>query len=117
VVDGCGQNSRFNGFFAVSKAAEAADATNAREVTGLKPGANESANERKTCHHDFEDTRKSAALSPQTRRGKFSPAGKINQPGEHDQDQHDKHDRRLAHLLLMPGKTRFSAVFKHGFVP
>jgi hypothetical protein len=41
VVDGCGRNSRFNGLFAISKAAEAADATNVRDAAGLKPGANE----------------------------------------------------------------------------
>lgn len=38
--DGCGLNSRFNGFFAGSKAAEAADTTSTRNVTGLKPSVN-----------------------------------------------------------------------------
>src|ERR1039458_2741702 len=39
LVDACERNSRFNGFFATPKAAEAADATS--DATGLKPGANE----------------------------------------------------------------------------
>jgi hypothetical protein len=35
------QASRFNGFSAIPKAAEAADETGDYSVTGLKPGANE----------------------------------------------------------------------------
>jgi hypothetical protein len=44
--------SRFNGFFAGTKAAEAAGTTGRRAITGLKPGANKS----KIRQSDFENT-------------------------------------------------------------
>jgi hypothetical protein len=37
---GHAERSRFNGFFAGAKAAEAAGTASRREFTGLKPGAN-----------------------------------------------------------------------------
>jgi hypothetical protein len=52
VLDQCRQNSRFNGFAGIPKAAEAADITGGRKVTGLKPGANE----RKSRANDFANT-------------------------------------------------------------
>jgi hypothetical protein len=41
VWDRCERNSRFNGFFAMLEAAEAADVARDHRVTRLKPGANE----------------------------------------------------------------------------
>jgi len=45
-------HSRFNGFFGLPKAAEAAETDVRSRITGLKPGANES----KHRHNDFENT-------------------------------------------------------------
>ena len=52
VLDQCGKNSRFNGFFAMPKAAEAATTTVDCGFTGLKPGANG----RKFCAENFAST-------------------------------------------------------------
>jgi hypothetical protein len=52
VLDRCKSNSRFNGFFALPEAAEAAETARLSRGTGLKPGANES----KTSPNDFAHT-------------------------------------------------------------
>jgi hypothetical protein len=49
-----GRVSRFNGFFAIAEAAEAANADVGHEVTGLKPGANQRIKEK--WFSDFENT-------------------------------------------------------------
>jgi hypothetical protein len=47
------QASRFNGFYAIPEAAEAADVVGGFGITGLKPGANK---RRKPGPDDFENT-------------------------------------------------------------
>jgi hypothetical protein len=53
VLVGGVSHSRFNGFFGLPKAAEAAETICQPRITGLKPGANESANESRNRHNDF----------------------------------------------------------------